>query len=365
MTRGLLNQSPIGQGIKTRTRDGRETKTALSKNAAPAPVFIVGCPRSGTTLLYHILLSSGNFAVYLAETNVFNKLAPAFRSLKSLTNRRRMMEAWLKSDYFKRSGLQAEAIRSRILSDCRNPGDFLRILMESVARKQGMRRWAEKTPLHILSIPQIKKTIPDALIIHIIRDGRDVAVSLNHLGWASPFAWDRKHSLTVAGLYWEWLVRKGRKYGRRLGPDYMEVRFEDLLQQPQEVLTRLGAFIGDDLNYKHIRHNAVGTVVRPNSAFKRATDHPPFNPIGRWRDLGDSAQRLDRALAPLLRELGYQTGASESADILTYRLRPFYNLWQELRQRVRQTPLSTLLVHKEIIFRPGELDRQDLRWEAI
>jgi hypothetical protein len=60
-----------------------------------APVFVVGCPRSGTTLLYNMLLSSGGFAVYLAESNVFNLLVPRFGDLSVRANRERLMDAWL------------------------------------------------------------------------------------------------------------------------------------------------------------------------------------------------------------------------------------------------------------------------------
>ena len=58
-----------------------------------APVFVLGCPRSGTTLLYHMLLSAGNFAVYRAESQVFNLLEPHFGSLSQAANRRKLLAA--------------------------------------------------------------------------------------------------------------------------------------------------------------------------------------------------------------------------------------------------------------------------------
>src|ERR1019366_5300812 len=71
-------------------------------------------------------------------------------------------------------GPDARRDRTQIREECHNAADFLRILMETIARKQGVERWAESTPLHLLYLPLIKKLFPDALIIHIIRDGRDV-----------------------------------------------------------------------------------------------------------------------------------------------------------------------------------------------
>src|SRR5437588_4628119 len=111
-----------------------------------APVFVLGCVRSGTTLLYHMLLSSGGFAVYRAESNAINLLEPRFGDLSVKRNRERLLEAWLNSKLFWRSGLDAEVIKARILLECRNGGDFLCIVMGEIARSQGVERWADCTP---------------------------------------------------------------------------------------------------------------------------------------------------------------------------------------------------------------------------
>ncbi|MFZ1005929.1 MAG: sulfotransferase, partial [Candidatus Sulfotelmatobacter sp.] len=209
-----------------------------------APVFVLGCPRSGTTLLYHMLLSSGNFAVYRAESQVFNLLEPRFGGLSHAANRRKLLAAWRDTELFRRTGLDWNEISEEVMARCRNGGDFLRIVMQSMARRQGVERWADCTPEHLLYLHRIKRTIPEALIIHIIRDGRDVALSLEKQGWIKPFAWDRGKTLEVAALYWDWIVRKGRKDGRSLGSDYIEVRYEELVRDPRAVLQNLGAFIG-------------------------------------------------------------------------------------------------------------------------
>src|SRR6266853_585175 len=159
-----------------------QTKTSVSTEAATtsrkrAPVFVLGCGRSGTTLLYHMLLSAGGFAVYRAESNAINLLEPRFRNLRTKRNKERLMEAWLASKLFERSGLDKEAIKGKVIAECQNGGDFLRIIMGAMARNQNVERWADCTPEHLLYLERIKETIPEALIIHIIRDGRDVALS--------------------------------------------------------------------------------------------------------------------------------------------------------------------------------------------
>src|ERR1700730_1699269 len=154
-----------------------------------APVFVLGCPRSGTTVLYHMLLSAGDFAVYRAESNVFNLLVPRFRMRKS-KDREDLLDTWLRSKMFRVSGLEADRVRDKILSDCRNGGDFLRIVMEEITRQQGVRRWAECTPDHLLYMKVIKRQIPNALFLHLIRDGRDVALSYVQQKWSHPLPWD-------------------------------------------------------------------------------------------------------------------------------------------------------------------------------
>lgn len=89
-----------------------------------APVFIVGSPRSGTTWLYHMLLSAGDVAVYRAEASVFNLLGPRFGDLAKARNRAALLDAWLPSVFFRRSGLDPEAFRARVEAHCRTPGEF-------------------------------------------------------------------------------------------------------------------------------------------------------------------------------------------------------------------------------------------------
>src|SRR5258708_38440027 len=101
-----------------------------------APVFVLGSPRSGTTLLYDMLLSAGGFAVYLAESNVFNLLMPRFGNLRSRSNRDQLMEAWLNSRLFLASGLDRNHIRNRVLEECRNGGHFLRNAVGEIRRRQ-------------------------------------------------------------------------------------------------------------------------------------------------------------------------------------------------------------------------------------
>jgi hypothetical protein len=255
-----------------------------------------------------MLLSAGGFAYYRAETHVFSVLVPRFGNLSSVAAKEKLMKKWLGSVFFRRSGLDAEEIKAKVLAECRNGGDFLRIVMGSIARRQRVSRWADCTPAHVLHMAQIKKAIPEAIFVHIIRDGRDVALSLERAGWVSPFPWDKKRARLVAGLRWEWIVDKGRKEGRALGADYMEVRFESLVTNPHETLCEIGSFIDHNLDYDHIQRVGVGSVKKPNTSFKSELQEGTFNPIGRWKEeySRDELRTFEEMIGEFLRELGYE-----------------------------------------------------------
>lgn len=277
-----------------------------------APVFVVGSARSGTTLLYDTLLSSGGFALYFGESNIFNFLGPRSGDLRVPENRRRMLDVWLGSRLFTVSGLDRQRVEEIIDDHCQNAGDFLRIIMDEIACRQHAWRWAGNAPEEILHIRRIKETIPEALIIHMIRDGRDVCISLSEKRYIRPFPWKDRETPEGAALYWQWIVQKGRAAGASLGADYTEVRFEELVREPHSVLRRLSAFLDHDLDYDRIKKNAVGAVASPNTSFKKNAN---FNPLARWKTQLPPAQlaRIEALVGPTLVDLGYELSASGTA----------------------------------------------------
>jgi hypothetical protein len=318
-----------------------------------APVFVLGCGRSGTTLLYHMLLSAGNFAIYRVESNVINLLEPRFGNLSVPGNKRRLLEAWCNSRLYTLSGLDKEEIAAKVMRDCRNGGDFLRIIMSEMCRKQGVQRWADTTPEHLLHLQRIKETIPEALVIHIIRDGRDVALSTDKLGYIHRLPWDRTPSKMVCGLYWDWMVNKGRRDGRDLSDGYTEVHFEDLISKPRETLARLGQFIGQELDYDRIREAGIGSVSAPNSSFADGAEQD-FNPLGRWKSAfpPEELEMFEGLVGGTLEENGYEL-ASKSREKLNRpdfrRMRAMYIKYFDLKLYLKaKTPLGRLLVTRDL-----------------
>jgi hypothetical protein len=271
------------------------------------PVFVIGCHRSGTNLLYDTLLSAGGFAMYHACPTVYETLLPRCGDLSNSRNREKLMQVWSRSKSFRRTGLGTEEIRSRIMSECRSGGDFLRIIMGEVARHSNADRWAVYDPDNALYIPAIKRDLPEALFVHIVRDGRDIALSLSKMGGMRPFWWDRQRSLFAAALYWQWVVSKGRANGRMFPDDYVELRYEELVAHPRETLSTLAAFLDHDLDYDHILNQGVGRVNQPNSTFSDEAQTSAFNPVCRWKEkLSDGeVSALEGLVGKCLEQFGY------------------------------------------------------------
>jgi hypothetical protein len=275
-----------------------------------APVFVMGCHRSGTNLLYDMLLSSGGFAIYRGFLPIYKILIPRFGSMANRANREKILAVWLRSKGFRRTSLDAEKLTERILNECRNGGDFIRVVMDSVARSQQMQRWAVYDPDNVLHVERVKRDIPNALFVHIIRDGRDIALSLKKMGGFAPLPWDRGQtdSLVATALYWEWMIHRGRAAGCKFAADYIEIRYEDLITKPQETLGKLGGFIDHDLNYDQIQRAGLGRLSETNSSFREEGGKEKINPLGRWKERlsqGDVAA-IEATVGGCLEENGYE-----------------------------------------------------------
>jgi hypothetical protein len=318
-----------------------------------APVFIVGCPRSGTSFLYHLLLSAGGFAEFRTQMNVYDVLEPIYGDLGVPKNKKAAIDQWLRSKAFNVSGLGAGDIEKKILAECHGASDFLRIIMEEIARKQGVDRWIDSTPTNVPHMLRIQRDFPEAQFVQIIRDPRDVALSLDKRAWTRPLPWDKKRSLVAAGLYWEWIVRKGRKLGTVLRPQYMEVRYEDLVQKPKEALAMVGTFLQQDLDYERIQQASIGSVKKPLTSFKEDLQEGKFTPVGRWKEKfpADQLAQLENLVGDYMQELGYAVSANGTRSLARSGKRLIYGAYYEFKQWAKvHTPLSRMMVDYSAIL---------------
>jgi hypothetical protein len=310
-------------------------------------VFVVGCHRSGTNLLYDTLLSSGGFAIYRGYLPIYKMLIPRFGRLDQPESRKKIVEIWLRSKGFRRSGLDLDQLSAKLRAECRNGGDFIRIVMDEIAQNQKATRWAVYDPDNVLHVPRIKADIPEALFVHIVRDGRDIALSLKKMGGFTPFPWQRSaRGLRETALYWEWMVRKGRHYGKQIPADYFEVRYEDLVGDPRRTLAALGQFLDHDLDYDRIQSAGLGRLRESNSSFRQ--DEEQIQPVNRWKEKLSRKEiaAIEAVVGECLEESGYPlmtSGEERKVGMQEAWLRAVYpsfldaKLWLKIR-----TPLGKL-----------------------
>jgi hypothetical protein len=306
---------------------GQQERSGAKRDAgserSQRPVFVMGCHRSGTNLLYDTLLSAGGFAVYRGYLPIYKILMPKFGHPSNPESRKRIVDTFMRSKGFTRTGLDAAQLSGKLMAECRTGGDFIRIVMDEVARQQSVNRWAVYDPDNVLHVPRIKADLPNALFVHIIRDGRDIALSLMKMGEFRPFPWSRQaRGLLETAVYWDWMVQNGRRHGRKIPADYIEIRYEDLVTDPRRTLATLGQFLDHDLDYERIQNTKLGRLRETNSSFRDEASQTRENPVNRWKERlsGQEIADLEALIGPSLEESGYAlttdlTGAAEKGRI--------------------------------------------------
>ena len=150
------------------------------------------------------------------------------------------LQAIFDADRWPSFGLDAGSLRRQAAATrCRSVSDVLRLFYSSYAAARGKPRWGDKTPFYVLTMPLIAKLLEEAHFIHIIRDGRDVALSVIPLWWGPG-------TVPEAASWWAERVRRGRRTGADL--PYLEVRYERLVEKPEAELRRICAFIELDFD---------------------------------------------------------------------------------------------------------------------
>lgn len=260
--------------------------TAETAPAPAAPIFLVGCQRSGTTFLRLVLDSHSRISC-----------GPETRFLPDL--RRIVGSDW---ERLSRFGFPREDWLRRI-------ADFFGGVHADYAHGRGKARWADKTPLYAISLDFVTEVFPDAQIVHVIRDGRDVVVShRKRFGY-----W----SAVKCVVKWPRYIRTARAVGATLPADrYYELRYEDAVREPEKSMRALFEFLGEPweegvLDYVDKPHDVAGKYTTEADRRRAAagTDSAIYRSrVGSYRRELDPFLRLLVAVfsGRMLRELGYR-----------------------------------------------------------
>lgn len=317
------------------------------------PIFLVGCPRSGTTLLSVMLHAHPRIAMP-PETRflmaVYHQRA-RFGDLTDPANRRRLAR------YITRSGgrfsdldIRRRKVVRDIVAGPPTIGSAAGAVWREFARSRGKARWGEKRPAYWKDLDAVLRLFPDAQVIHLIRDGRSCVASLTQVDW-----W--KSGTIGAMTTWSLAQRELGRVGRGLPAGaYHRLRYEDLLADPHAELTRLCSFLGEDFDAAMLRFSGAAQDIVPDRKTWHVRTRGELDPsrTEAWRGVlepGD-AGLFEHVAGRQLRALGYQLSGvgprPSRKDVLAYhrlRTRRLARLEQirfrDLRQRLRErVPLA-------------------------
>lgn len=297
----------------------KETHDNVARSSANPYVFIVGCPRSGTTLLQRIVDAHPEIAI-TPETH----WVPAFfRDGVGLTTEGfvlpELVEELFSHRNFSKMGISHVDLEG-LLGDGRpvSYSSFVSGIFDLYGRQHDKPLVGDKSPGYARDIPLLHTLWPAAKFIHLIRDGRDVCLSA--INWkrkipamTSRFPTWAEDPVTTAALWWECHVRLAREAGNALGPDlYSEIRYEALVAHPAEECARLCAFLGVPYVDTMLRFHEGRFSGKAGQDAKHSWQ--PITPgLRNWRTQMPSrdVENFEAAVGNLLGELGLPRGAAQ------------------------------------------------------
>ena len=233
---------------------------------SPTRVFLVGCPRSGTTLLQTMLAAHSRIASF-PESHFFRRLLPASRVLRTAGFASPAALAQLRTFLAElgRDDLDGLLPR-RALRTSRLVKAFVRQL-DQVAAEQGAKVWVEKTPGHLHHLRRIEQYVPDCRFVHLVRNGEDVVASLYEVSQKHPEVWGKRTMEECASRWLEDVAITQAHVGR---PNHTLVRFERLVESPEKELRVLCSFLGVEFERTMVDGRAAASraVVLPSEPWK-------------------------------------------------------------------------------------------------
>jgi hypothetical protein len=248
-------------------------------NHIDRPIFLVGSGRSGTTLVYHYLSINPELCWFSNATNRASWV-PFMPFVNRLIDLPVIGES-IQTDIVARTGgrlglrpVEAEIIYERCGFDANRrmtEADYTveleRKFLSQIKRHQywtGRKRFLSKQTSNNQHVRLINRVLPNALFIHLIRDGRAVANSVLTQGWIDEiYMWwlqdyarnrvqDYRDPIELSGLHWLNNVRELRSSADMLGDRYIEVRYEEMITDYAGVLSRLCDFCGIEVSRRHL-----------------------------------------------------------------------------------------------------------------
>lgn len=240
------------------------------------PVFVVGCERSGTTLLA-VLLGRHTSIAMMPESHFFHIVKRG--QTDAQVDREAALRAFFANWTSASLDLNEANVRERFARQEPTYRSLLKAAMEEFAAAHGKARCGEKTPLHLQDVDTILKWFPEARVVGIVRDGRDVVLSLLEMPWTV----DKR----VRSVAWRWakLLRLTRKWESAFPEKFLLVRYEDLLLAPVETMRKVDAFVGEAFEQEQLDPKVATDVVNVQTEKYKADAVKDIDPsrIAGWK----------------------------------------------------------------------------------
>ena len=264
------------------------------------PVFIVGSPRSGTSLLRQMLNRHPSLAIcyetHFLRLVLQDRRRKAFGDLGNRANRERLISEFVKLRPAQRLGVDFKTLAERLMEEATSYAAFFACIMTCYAESQGKPRCGDKTPVHALYAGTLCEWFPGAPILHIVRDPRSVAASLQRMPFGSP-------SAMINVRTWLRYNLTARRISYR--PEYLEVRYETLVTQPEQELRRICGFIGEDYSPSMLAAEQ-SSALHPKE-WDRPQSPLTTSRLGRWRNelTPQQVAQIEWIVGPHLKTFGY------------------------------------------------------------
>jgi len=244
--------------------------------------FLVGCERSGTTLLRLMLNEHPNMAMP-AESHFIVNLIERFGT-EHILSKNEVIEAYNIIVNLKRwqEWENSKEVLLTQLEILENPtiAKIVNVVFELKLSDSGKQIWGDKTPKYSNYIDKIHNMYPDAKFIHLTRDGRDVCLSFLKTGWIGPW-------VSRIAKYWSNRVEAAKSSQSYLtGTRYLEIRYEDLVSQTEATLRKICRFLDQDYSAVMLEYsgdfekNLAGRELALHQKLKRK---PKTQDINRWK----------------------------------------------------------------------------------
>jgi hypothetical protein len=306
-------------------------------------VFFVGCPRSGTTLLGRL----GDAHPELAVIHESRWIGGWFENRVGLTPdgyvTAELLRRLREHPRFAKLGLDEDRLE-RLLDLDRPVGyaEFTTSVFDLYGEQQRKRLVGDKTPRYVRFLPTLSSLWPEARFVHLIRDGRDVFLSVRDWGKGAPkFASWAEDAISTTACWWDWQVRLGREAGAELGPArYHELRYESLVADPERECAALCDFLGLPYDAAMLRFHEGRTSDDPRLDAKKAW-RPVTQGLRSWKSelSADDVGRFEAAAGALLDELGYaRVAPASSAEQVEHAKRIRAGVAEQVTARGRPLP---------------------------